>query len=33
MFVKPKDSPNGRSMLIVSNEDDGTVRFFQPNKL
>jgi DNA-binding beta-propeller fold protein YncE len=33
MFVKPKDSPNGRSMLIVSNEDDGTVKFFQPNKL
>ena len=33
MFVKPKDSPNGRSLLIVSNEDDGTVKFFQPNKL
>ncbi|WP_316771323.1 choice-of-anchor I family protein [Pedobacter frigiditerrae] len=33
MFVKPKDSPNGKSMLIVSNEDDGTVRFFQPTKL
>lgn len=33
MFVKPKDSPNGRSMLIVSNEDDGTVKFFQPNKM
>lgn len=33
MFVKPKDSPNGRSMLIVSNEDDGTVKFFQPNKI
>ncbi len=33
MFVKPKDSPNGRSLLIVSNEADGTVRFYQPNKL
>ena len=33
MFVKAKDSPNGRSLLIVSNEDDGTVKFFQPNKL
>jgi DNA-binding beta-propeller fold protein YncE len=33
MFVKPKDSPNGRSMLIVSNEGDGSVRFYQPDKL
>ncbi len=33
MFVKPNDSPNGRSLLIVSNEEDGTVRFYQPNKL
>lgn len=33
MFVKPKDSPNGRSMLIVSSENDGTVRFYQPTKL
>jgi len=33
MFVKPKDSPNGRSMLIVSSEKDGTVRFYQPVKL
>ncbi len=33
LFVKPKDSPNGRSLLIVSNEDDGTVRFYQPDKL
>ena len=33
MFVKPKDSPNGRSLLIVSSEEDGTVRFYQPNKL
>jgi len=33
MFVKAKDSPNGRSMLIVSNEGDGSVRFYQPDKL
>jgi DNA-binding beta-propeller fold protein YncE len=33
LFVKPKDSPNGRSLLIVSNEADGTVRFFQPDKI
>ena len=32
MFVKPQDSPNGRSMLIVSSEEDGTVRFYQPDK-
>jgi len=33
MFVKPKDSPNGRSLLIVSSEEDGTVRFYQPDKV
>ena len=33
LFVKPKDSPNGRSLLIVSNEADGTVRFYQPDKI
>lgn len=33
LFVKPKDSPNGRSLFIVSNEGDGTVRFYQPDKL
>jgi hypothetical protein len=33
LFVKPKDSPNGRSLLIVSNESDGTVRFYQPDKI
>jgi len=33
MFVKAKDSPNGRSLLIVSSEEDGTVRFYQPNKI
>ena len=33
LFVRSKDSPNGRSMLIVSSEDDGTVRCYQPNKM
>ncbi|RZK87337.1 MAG: alkaline phosphatase, partial [Pedobacter sp.] len=33
LFVKPKDSPNGRSLLIVASEGDGTVKFFQPNKI
>ncbi|MFW0716447.1 choice-of-anchor I family protein [Pedobacter sp. N23S346] len=33
LFVKPKDSPNGRSMLVVASEGDGTVKFFQPNKI
>jgi DNA-binding beta-propeller fold protein YncE len=33
IFVKPKDSPNGRSLLIVASEEDGTIRFYQPNKL
>lgn len=33
LFVKPKDSPNGRSLLVVASEGDGTVKFFQPNKI
>lgn len=33
LFVKPKDSPNGRSLLIVASEEDGTIRCYQPNKL
>jgi DNA-binding beta-propeller fold protein YncE len=33
LFVKPKDSPNGRSLLIVASEGDGLVKFFQPNKI
>ncbi|WP_316798678.1 choice-of-anchor I family protein [Pedobacter frigidisoli] len=33
LFVKPKDSPNGRSLVIVASEGDGTVKFFQPNKI
>lgn len=33
LFVPASQSPNGRSMLVVSNEGDGTVRIYQPNKL
>lgn len=33
LFVKPKDSPNGRSLLIVASEGDGLVKFFQPDKI
>jgi len=33
LFIKPKDSPNGRSLLVVASEGDGTVKFFQPNKI
>jgi len=33
LFVKPKDSPNGRSMLVVASEGDGMVKFYQPNKI
>jgi DNA-binding beta-propeller fold protein YncE len=33
LFIKPKDSPNGRSVLVVSSEEDGMVKFYQPNKL
>lgn len=33
LFVKAKDSPNGRSLLIVASEEDGTIRFYQPNKV
>ncbi|WP_316849352.1 choice-of-anchor I family protein [Pedobacter agri] len=33
LFVKPKDSPNGRSLLVVASEGDGTVKFFQPNRI
>ncbi|WP_242691625.1 choice-of-anchor I family protein [Desertivirga arenae] len=32
-FIKPKDSPNGRSILVVSSEGDGMVKFYQPDKL
>lgn len=33
LFIKPKDSPNGRSLLVVASEGDGTVKFFQPNRI
>ncbi len=33
LFVNAKDSPNGKSMLIVSSEEDGVVKFFQPEAL
>lgn len=33
LFVRSKDSPNGRSLLVVASEGDGTVKFFQPNKI
>ncbi|MBC7914732.1 MAG: choice-of-anchor I family protein [Pyrinomonadaceae bacterium] len=33
IYIKPKDSPNGRSILIVSSEGDGTVKMYQPDKL
>ena len=33
LYIKPKDSPNGRSLLIVSSEGDGMVKFYQPDKL
>lgn len=33
LYVAPKDSPNGRSMLIVSSEEDGVVNVYQPDKL
>jgi YVTN family beta-propeller protein len=31
LFVAADKSPNGKSMLITSNEGDGTVRFYQSN--
>ena len=33
LYVAPKDSPNGRSMLVVSSEEDGVVNVYQPDKL
>ncbi|MGB3777299.1 MAG: choice-of-anchor I family protein [Tunicatimonas sp.] len=30
VFVTADDSPNGKSLFIVSSEDDGTVKLFQP---
>ncbi|GAB3317186.1 choice-of-anchor I family protein [Larkinella ripae] len=31
LFVPAANSPNGRSMLVVSSEGDGTVKIYQPN--
>jgi len=33
LFVKAADSPNKKSMLIVSSETDGTVKIYQPESL
>lgn len=33
LYVSPKNSPNGRSMLLVSSEEDGVVNVYQPDKL
>ena len=31
VFIPSSESPNGRSLLVVSSEDDGTVRVYQTN--
>jgi hypothetical protein len=31
LFVSAQNSPNGRSMLVVSSEGDGTVKLYQPD--
>lgn len=33
LYVSSSYSPNGRSMLIVSSEEDGQVKIYQPDKL
>ncbi|MEJ6979096.1 hypothetical protein WG906_01460 [Pedobacter sp. P351] len=33
LYIKPQDSPNGRSILVVSSEGDGTVKLYQPDKI
>ncbi|HLL95004.1 MAG TPA: hypothetical protein VK404_08500, partial [Spirosoma sp.] len=30
LFVSAQNSPNGRSMLVVSSEGDGTIKLYQP---
>lgn len=30
LFIPSDKSPNGKSLLVTSNEEDGTVKFFQP---
>ena len=29
LYVAPDKSPNGKGMLVTSNEGDGTVKFYQ----
>ncbi|MCS7017475.1 MAG: hypothetical protein NZM34_00020 [Bernardetiaceae bacterium] len=31
LYIKPQDSPNGRSLLIVTCEGDGLVNIYQPD--
>jgi hypothetical protein len=33
LLIKAKDSPNGRTVLVVSSEEDGMVKFYQPDRL
>ncbi len=33
LYIKPEDSPNGKSLLVVSSEGDGQVSFYQPDSL
>jgi hypothetical protein len=30
LFIPSDKSPNGKSLLVTSNEEDGTVKFYQP---
>jgi DNA-binding beta-propeller fold protein YncE len=33
LYIKPQDSPNGRSLLVVTCEGDGVVKIYQPDVL
>lgn len=33
LYIKPEDSPNGRSLLVICSEDDGDVSFYQPDQI
>jgi hypothetical protein len=33
LFIKAEDSPNGKPLVITSNEISGTTRIFQVNKV
>ncbi|GAB4337808.1 MAG: choice-of-anchor I family protein [Flammeovirgaceae bacterium] len=33
LFISSSESPNGKSLLVVSSENDGLVKIFQPNSL